>query len=267
MAKKLRKKKSKQKDKQRSKLIANILYGSFFSIFAIGVYITAERLESAFTCSCNSFLKSTGFKVDSIIITGAKNNSIKETITKQSGLSYGDNIFKLSTEDIYQNIIKMTNIKSATVRKNLPNSIIIDVTEKTPIAIFQKDMKFYLIDKEGTTISEVTTRIGSYPIIAGDDADKNANVVLNIIAKFPTVKNKLDSMIFVRKRRWDIVVAGGILVKLPEDNIEKVVESLSILLSKENINKNTVKSIDLRVTENIIINGLKLKQKSKSKTI
>ena len=89
--------------------------------------------------------------------------------------------------------------------------------------------------------------------------------MLSIIDKFYVVKKKLNSLSFVRNRRWDLIVSSGIIVKLPEENIEHALEILSIILKEYNINRNTVKYIDLRIPENIILGGMKLKSESINK--
>jgi cell division septal protein FtsQ len=64
----------------------------------------------------------------------------------------------------------------------------------------------------------------------------------------------VEYMIFVRKRRWDLILSGGMRVKLPMSGIEKALETLSFLLQKDHIM--TAKTIDLRLANDVIIAGL-----------
>ena len=266
MAKKSRKKKSKKEKRVYSKIGGFILLTAFFGSIAGSVYFTFNKIDLFFVTVLESFCKHAGLKIESIRITGAK-HSVENSIKKQINVNFGDSIFKLSSGNIYSNVMKIGSIQSATVRKNLPNTLSINVTEKTPIAIFQKNSKFVLIDKDGITISETRARTKNLPIITGDNANTTANSMLEIVSKFEIVKNKLDSMMFVRKRRWDIIVSGGIHVKLPQYNIERALEVLSEILKQRTLNKNTVKSIDLRMPENIVISGLKIKDTKKKTSV
>ena len=266
MAKKGRKKKSKKEKRTSSKIGSYILLTAFFSSIAGSVYFAFNKIDLFFGTAFDSLCKHIGLRVESIRVTGVT-HSVETSVKNQIDINSGDSIFKQSSESIYRNVMKIGSIQSAIVRKNLPNTLSINVTEKTPIAIFQKNSKFVLIDKDGVTISETSARTKNLPIITGDDANTTANSMLEVISKFEIVKNKLDSMMFVRKRRWDIVVSGGIHVKLPQSNIDGALEVLSTILKQRTLNKNTVKSIDLRMPENIVISGLKIKDTKKKTSV
>lgn len=253
-----RKRKKQQKSKKK------LILGISSVIFASGVYFFLPKIENIFFETCDSITHFAGFYVKNINITAADQKT-KDLIKKNLGISEGENIFKLSIEEIYNNVMKIGWVKDATVSKNLPNVITIKVTEKSPIAVFQHNSKFTLVNESGDFIEDITEKPAELPVISGDEANLNIAEFLEIISKFKTVKDKINSLTYIRKRRWDIKICGGIHVKLPENDIEKSLEILTILLKQGNINKNTVKAIDLRVPESVIINGLKEKTETSEK--
>jgi cell division protein FtsQ len=176
------------------------------------------------------------------------------------GLEKGDSIFKLSVQEIYDIIMNDSSIHAVIVKKKLPNSIIVCVTKKLPIAIFQHDNKFSLIDVDGSYIDDVTTKTPKLPIAVGEDANLHVKSMLDIIGQYDVISSGLESLVYIRKRRWNIVVSG-ITIKLPETNVGQPLNTLTHLFRQANINKKTVKNIDLRVLDSIIINGLKIKEK------
>lgn len=234
--------------------------------FLITIYIKSEKIFMVSKNIGEAGLKKLGFKVDFLdIITTKKfsleeqNKNLAETIKKNLGITENDNIFKISAADIRENIMKISEVKTATVKKILPNTLVVELQEKIPIGIWQKNAKLFLIDNDGSIIRQVHSMTSKMPIITGKDANIHAKTILKIIDKIPAIKNNLDSMTFIKKRRWNIVVRG-IQIKLPESNLEKNIKIIDKIMKHPSINQNTIKFIDLRTERNIIINGLKVSQ-------
>ncbi|MDR1289481.1 MAG: cell division protein FtsQ/DivIB [Holosporales bacterium] len=232
-----------------------------------GIYFTRDRIMAIFWSSIDNTLKIAGFTVKSIdvqVIKDSPNGSIPydtSTLMKSLGISKGDGIFKLSSQQIYENIMMDSSIKSAIVRKKLPNVISITISLKIPIAIFQQETRLALIDEHGSFIRDVTDSPPDYPLVVGEDANLSAKRMLDTISQYEEIRKDLKSLSFIRKRRWNIEVSG-LKVMLPEVGVEKALETLTILMRQPNINRKTVKCIDLRVAGNVIINGLKINKKA-----
>jgi cell division protein FtsQ len=205
-----------------------------------------------------ALLKDIGFVVEHINISGAGDKTEK-LIEKHIDISRGDSILKVSACEIYSNIMKINWIKTAIVQKNLPNIINIKVEERMPIAVFQHDNKSTLIDREGFFIEDIKYRSINAPIIAGDNGNIKGKEIIDTISKFSIIREKLESLTFIRERRWDIVVAG-IKIKLPEFETDEALEILSSLISTGRITKETVSALDFRIQNEIILVGLKLKR-------
>ena len=222
-------------------------------------YVFAPTICS-FCCDVvDKAIKSSGFVVESINISGT--NSSTETLVRTSlSLNTGDNIFKLSSNEIYDNIKKISWVKQAVVRKILPNTIDINVESKIPMAVFQHDSIFTLVDENGEFIENLSVLPQTLPIITGKNANLKFASLLNTISKYELVKKNLSSMTFVRERRWDIYVCGGIQVKLPDENLTAALDILSKIIDKNKFSGRNVESIDLRIKDNTIIKGLKVRK-------
>ena len=249
-------KKRKTKQKSKKKLILSMMAISFGGI----AYFSLPLIESFFSKIANIPSNIPGFEIKTITISGASSKT-SSLIRKNLKITENENIFKLSTEEIYKNVRDVSWVKSAEVRKNLPNVLDIKITESIPIAIFQHESKSILIDEDGAFIENIDSKPLGLPLISGKNANKNAKKILDTISNFNDINNNLESLSFIRERRWDMIISG-IKIKLPEKNIEKALEILSIILKSGKINKSTSNTVDLRIFENVIINGLKLKKES-----
>lgn len=249
-------KKRKSKQKSKKKLILFVLSLSFM----VGIYFSLNSIGSFFSKLLMLPSNIPGFEIKTISISGA-NAKTSNLIRKNLKISENENIFKLSTEEIYKNIREISWVKFAIVRKNLPNGLNIKITEAVPIAVFQQKSQSTLIDSDGVFIENIKAKPLGLPLVSGINSNKNVKSILDLISNFDDIKNNLESLSFIRERRWDISVSG-IKIKLPEKNMEKALEIFSIIMKSGKINKNTARIVDLRVPENVIINGLRLKREA-----
>lgn len=247
---------AKKRIQHKKKPSKSLKYIPLFLILSCGIYFSAHYVYNFFSYINNSIYKFIGFSVDHINISGA-NQKTHKLVFDNIGISKGDSIFKLSTPEIFNNTSKVTWIKSAIVQKILPNTINIKIKEKLPIAIFQKDSNINLIDEDGNFIEKTKTKLPGIPIVSGENANTKVKYILELISKYKDLRNNLDSLTYIRERRWNITISG-LKILLPETEIEKALEILSIILKNGKINKNTVNYIDLRVPENVIFSKLKL---------
>ena len=214
-------------------------------------------MMNLYATTCEKITKNFGFNLTKIDILGAS-PKVTKMINAKMPASKNDSIFSLSSAEIYNRITDIHWIKRAVVKKNLPNIIKIEIEEAKPIAIYQHDTKSILIDSDGKFLEEISAKPSDLPLVSGMNANKIVHKILEEIAKFRDIMDKLDSLSCIRERRWNITVAG-IKVKLPEDNVSNALSTLDSLIKNGKLNKNEVSSIDLRLPGQIIFNGLKLK--------
>ncbi|MDR1390888.1 MAG: cell division protein FtsQ [Holosporales bacterium] len=247
-----------KKRKPKSKKVLLKLF--FLLICFLGIYLSFGVIKRELSRFCDLITVISGFQIKNINISGAGKKT-ERLVKAKLGLREGDSIFKLSTLDIYKRVTEVSWVKSVVVKKNLPNILNIEIKEATPIGIFQHDSISTLIDQDGVFIENVVEKIDNLPIIIGENANKNAKDILGLIAKFEIIRENIDLLKFIRERRWDIIVSG-IKIKLPEKNVEKALKTFSTILKSGKINKNTAKSIDLRISGDVIINELRIKRKN-----
>jgi cell division protein FtsQ len=239
--------------KRKNKVGALVIIAAAVSL-GTAVFFSFDMMRTAFEALLENAIESAGFIVKTININGASKKNT-EIIMEGLAIRNGESIFKVSTKDIYKYVSSKSFVKSVIVSKNLPNILNINIIEKEPIAIFQQNSKFFLIDREGAIIEEVSSRRSGLPVVIGDDANLHAMQIVDKISRFKQVMPRVEHMMFVRKRRWDIVLRGGTIVKLPKENVDQAIKTLSDLSNKELIKG--AKTIDLRIEGSTVISGIK----------
>ena len=240
------------KKRARSKFL---IYIVIFGIITLSLYCSRHVIQSFYNKTCEKFTKISGSNLTKIDILGVSPR-VTKMISAKIVIKTNDSIFSCSSAEIYNRITDIPWIKRAIVKKILPNIIKIEAEETKPIAVYQHDAKSILIDSDGKFIEEVSTKPTGLPLVSGANANKSAHKILNEIAKFRDVSDKLDAISYIRERRWNITIAG-VKVKLPEENVTNALNTLDVLIKNNKLNKNEVRSVDLRLPGQIIFNGLK----------
>jgi len=90
-------------------------------------------------------------KIENVVVNGAKQLS-PEYIKELSGISTFSNVVTLPAGKIRGNLLREVWVRDARVRKKLFHTVIIDISERQPIAIIKFGDIGFLVDKEGVVI-------------------------------------------------------------------------------------------------------------------
>ncbi len=192
-------------------------------------------------------------KISQVIVTGAGYISEAE-VKNQSNIRLNTYIWQLQLYGIKQILESNPCIERASIRVVLPNIVFINIVERVSIALWYNKGKFHLIDKNGaimkSNIQDVRNTIyKDYMFIFGDGANLEIGNILDSLNDVMS-REQLMSLWFVGHRRWNIIMADGTTIKLPEKNAREAM----VLLNKIRVHDpNIFKGkgmIDLRLAPN-----------------
>ncbi len=109
-------------------------------------------------------------------------------------------------------------IKDARVSRRLPDTLVVDIVERKPAAIWQHNQKLSLIDKEGIILEPVKPDqpAPELPLLIGKDANLEAVRLNKLMDQAPALKPTLASASWIGNRRWDLQFQSGEVLALPE---------------------------------------------------
>ncbi|MBR1734657.1 MAG: FtsQ-type POTRA domain-containing protein [Alphaproteobacteria bacterium] len=175
-------------------------------------------------------------------------------LLKSSGLRYKNSVFSTPIKEIKERLEKLSWVKSVIVQRKLPGKISVRIAERTPIAILQTKQKLYLVDNDGVVLEN--DGIGTFsnlPIIVGEGAEKEVDHFLRCIDRFPKIRRQLIFAVRVGKRRWNIRINRGIIVKLPERGLIQAFGILDEISDSNGFFNNDIMYLDLRIPDRVII--------------
>lgn len=194
-----------------------------------------------------------GFKVNDILVVGRKNTAPEEILSRLR-ISTGDALFGVSIAEGQNAIADIPWVAEATVARRLPDTVVVTIRERAPAALWQYRQKISLIDSEGHVLSE--SNLDSWrhlPLVVGEHAPQDVAKLLGLLHAEPEIAEKLSAAVRIGNRRWDLRLKNGVLVKLPEKDVEFALRRLAVLGMDEGLMTRSVKHIDLRISGKTVV--------------
>jgi cell division protein FtsQ len=122
---------------------------------------------------------------------------------------------------IRDRLLRFGWVKDARVLHRLPDTLVIDIVERKPAALWQSQGQLALIDADGVVLDRVPVdKMPDLPLLIGPGANAEEQQLSRLMAAVPTLKPQLASATWVGGRRWDLNFQSGETVALPEGEDE-----------------------------------------------
>jgi cell division protein FtsQ len=113
-------------------------------------------------------------------------------------------------------------IADARVSRRLPDTLVVDVVERKPAAIWQYQHKLSLVDEQGIVIAPVSLDAmpENLPVVIGPAANRQVGTLDALLTAAPSLRPMLAGASWIGERRWDIRFQSGETLALPEGDVE-----------------------------------------------
>lgn len=212
-------------DQARANKVAGLVFGAF--MLAIGfVLLLAFDIPAKAERAAASAVGHAGFTVSGYQIVGinhldrGKVDSVVTDELHRAADEAGTDKAPQALVDagaIRQRLLQFGWVKDARVLRRLPDTLVIDIVERKPSALWQNQGQLALIDSEGVVLDRVPVdRMPDLPLLIGPGANGQERELSSLMAAVPTLKPQLTSATWVGGRRWDLNFQSGETVALPE---------------------------------------------------
>lgn len=168
-----------------------------------------------------------------------------------------DNTYTINI--LKENILLDSWIKDINIQKQFPNTLTINITEYTPFALWfdEDENKLKLIDQFGNIIKIRDNEMPVFQdllIVKGKDFKSEINSFFNLLSIHYNIAYDLKEIERVGRRRWNLILKNGILIKMPEEDkdIFSVWNTLEKVLSIYGLDVDLLE-IDLRIKNKIFL--------------
>lgn len=191
-----------------------------------------------------------GFEVRRVRISGVKrmnDQRVYDTVWKERNAATA--MPSVNLEDVRERLLALSWVKDARVSIQLPQTIAIDIVERTPHAVLKKADRLMLIDGDGFELEAISKdNAKDMLIITGPGASRVVDGLDRLSAAAPALQPQVEQAEWVGNRRWNLTFKTGQVLALPqgEDAAAKALVSFARLDGQNRLLGGKVATFDMR---------------------
>jgi cell division protein FtsQ len=204
---------------------------------------------------------SAGLKVQEILVEGRIETPAQHVLAVLD-IKRGAPILAFSPAQAKTELERLAWVKEAAVERRLPDTILVRIVERRPLALWQHSARLSVIDHDGNEIKDANpAKFAKLPLVVGDDAPKHASQLLALLALEPDLEKRVAAAIRVGSRRWNLRMDAGdgitIDVQLPEANAGAAWSRLAEIERANKLLDRNVSVIDLRDPDRLVVRAVR----------
>jgi len=195
--------------------------------------------------------------VQDIVVEG-RSLTPESTLRTALGVAKSDKMLGFSLEAARARIERLTWVQRATVERRLPGTVVVQLVERRPFAVWQTRDKFVLIDRAGQVVAEQdpvkdAAAFATLPLVVGPGAPEFAAALLDQLAAQPGLRARVVAAIRVGERRWNLRLNNGADVLLPEGAEAPAMSRLMELQAAQSLLDRPLQTVDLRLPDRMVV--------------
>src|SRR5689334_13253097 len=202
---------------------------------------------------CDAAANKAGFRISEVALTG-EHEVGRDEILMLAGISNNSSLLFLDAARTRARLLSNPWIAEATVLKLYPDRLRIEIKERKPFALWQKDGRIALIADEGTVLEATAPqRFADLPMVVGTGAEHGAHAFLDLLRRYPDIARATESSVLVAERRWNLHLKNGVEVLLPEIEPGQALRALVELDRSKKLLSRDITVVDLRLSDRVTV--------------
>ncbi|MGA9111188.1 MAG: cell division protein FtsQ/DivIB [Smithella sp.] len=213
--------------------------GDFFT--ATGLLLVAVFLCSLFIYAYNFLVSRPYFQIKEISVRGLRELTEKDVLAT-AGIKPAQNLLAINTDAVIRRVSANQWVESISVGRELPNKLVLEVKERTPLVLVKQDNDFCLMDAEGFVFKKLgKSDEVDLPIITGvnEKEDVKSQLLLATLNLLKTVSKSSQYAYLgtVSEVHVDnvfglsLISSTGLYLKLGTTDFENKLKQLKLVLA------------------------------------
>lgn len=216
----------------------------------------ALRLGESVRHGAAAWLAAAGLRLDRIELEGRVHTD-NAALLAAVGARRGDAMLEIDAAAVRARLKALAWVRDAEVRRRLPSTLEVTLSERTPFAFWQHQGRHVVIDRDGVVLAAANLEsFGALPLVVGAGAATRAAAILDLIARTPAVNERFVAAVRVADRRWNIRLTTGADVLLPEGAEAPALERLASLQASHGLLDRALAAVDMRLPDRLVLRPL-----------
>lgn len=213
----------------------------------------ADRIGASVSSGVNKQLAGMGLALNRVHITGASDEA-RPAIQAAIDLQRGQPITAVDLDAVRASVEGVGWVRSARVVRLLPDTVVVAVTEHDRLAVWQTGGRNYVVDSTGQVIPGADPgRYPRLPLVVGTGAAGAASDILPLLRQRPRLMSRVEALVRVDERRWDVRLRNGGVIQLPATDQEAALIQLDSMDQRERLLDLGFERVDLRAPDAVAV--------------
>lgn len=194
------------------------------------------------------------FRVNVLGIDGAS-PAVAADIRAALSLSLPVSSFDLDLDAMRRRVEALPAVAAADLRIQSGGYLALRVRERVPAAVWRTRSATVLIDEAGQFVADLDDRPLAHPLplIAGEGADEAVAEALALHAAAAPIRARVQGLVRMGQRRWDLVLTDGRRILLPEADALTALDRALALHDVTDILDRDILRLDLRNPDRVSV--------------
>ncbi|MEL7480652.1 MAG: cell division protein FtsQ/DivIB [Pseudomonadota bacterium] len=214
-----------------------------------------SQLERRAGHMVDSAARSMGLAVKYISVEGV-NDDLAEDLRFAALVEPGENMFRADPHVIRDRLEDTRLVVNVQVHRFWPDHILILADAVEPVALFNDGRSWAVVDGLGRVMPDdiETLETAGLVHVAGDGADAAAPGLVEALAEFPQLSQRVELARRAAEERWDLYFDTGIIAHLPRDQtMPAALRRLAFMDRDSQILSRPLHSIDIRHDDQVFL--------------
>lgn len=194
-----------------------------------------------------------GFQVQEVLITGRRHIPAKD-LRDAVGVARGVPMLTLDIAGVHQRLSHMPWVAAARVARRLPDTLLVEITERRPLALWQAAGQLRLIATDGTVLADKNLEPWAMlPVVVGHGAPAQAAALFALLAAEPEVAQQVSSAVYTGAGGWDLHMKSGVVARLPAEDAALALARLARVDREKGLLAKNIRTVDVRQPDRLVI--------------
>ncbi|MGE0747610.1 MAG: cell division protein FtsQ/DivIB [Rhodospirillales bacterium] len=194
-----------------------------------------------------------GLSVQEVLLEG-RANTARDELMAAVAVKRGEPLLGFDIGAMRRRIEAVPWVHTAIVERRLPDMLYIRIVERVPMALWQRDGRLMLVDRDGMVLAD--DNLGRYRnllLVIGEDAPREVPRLLRVLATQPAMQKRVVAATRIGARRWNLRLDNGVDVSLPEGDPFVAWTRLAEYERQHKLSERGITAIDLRLPDRVTV--------------